>query len=81
MFSEYLATAYLLIILVAVSMNRFVVFWRLSWNSVSLLTYNAPKYVRHSIKTIKEGTEGVVYELVVYGNYSSDQTVDLLKKC
>ena len=45
-----------------------------------MLTYNAPKYVEHSIKTIKAGTEGVDYELVVYDNHSSAKTVELLKK-
>ena len=48
--------------------------------SIIMLTYNAPKYVAHSIRTIKIGTGGVDYELVVYDNHSSQQTVDLLKQ-
>lgn len=48
--------------------------------SIIMLTYNAPKYVEHSIKTVRAGTEGVDYELVVYDNHSSVQTVNLLNK-
>lgn len=48
--------------------------------SIIMLTYNAPKYVEHSIRTIKNGTDGVEYELVVYDNHSSERTVNLLKQ-
>lgn len=48
--------------------------------SIVMLTYNAPKYVEHSIKTIRNGTKGVDYELIVYDNHSSVQTVNLLNK-
>lgn len=47
--------------------------------SIVMLTYNAPKYVEHSIKTVRNGTLELNYELIVYDNHSSAKTVDLLK--
>ncbi len=47
--------------------------------TIIMLTYNAPRYVEHSIRTIKDGTKGINYELLVYDNNSNEKTVKLLK--
>ena len=46
--------------------------------SIIMLTYNAPVYVRHSIKSVKNNTIGVDYELIVYDNASSNKTKRVL---
>lgn len=49
--------------------------------SILMLTYNAPLYAIHSIKSIKNYTLNEVdYELIVYDNNSSDRTKKILKK-
>lgn len=53
--------------------------------SIIMLTYNAPVYVKHSIKTLKNLTYldnrgGYSYELVVYDNASNEKTKNVLKK-
>ena len=55
--------------------------------SILMLTYNAPAFVKHSIKTLKEFTDvnvdpsenGYSYELIVYDNCSEQKTKDVLK--
>ncbi len=47
--------------------------------SILMLTYNAPKYVYKSIKTVKEKTADVDYELIVFDNASKPITKFLLK--
>lgn len=48
--------------------------------SILMLTYNAPKYVKKSIVSLKKKTEGVDYELVVVDNASKHSTVRTLYK-
>lgn len=48
--------------------------------SILMLTYNAPKYVKESILTLKENTKNVDYELIVLDNHSKFMTRRLLKK-
>ncbi|KAB1438241.1 glycosyltransferase family 2 protein [Candidatus Galacturonibacter soehngenii] len=48
--------------------------------SIIMLVYNAPYYVKQSIKTLKENTEGVDYELIVVDNNSKWITKLLLKR-
>lgn len=48
--------------------------------SIIMLTYNAPIYVEHSIKSVKNNTKDVDYELIVYDNASSEKTKKVLKK-
>lgn len=48
--------------------------------SIIMLTYNAPVYVKHSIKSVKNNTRNVDYELVVYDNASSSRTKKILSK-
>lgn len=48
--------------------------------SILMLTYNAPRYVKKSIKTLKQNTLGVDYELVVVDNASKNRTKKLLTK-
>lgn len=47
--------------------------------SILMLTHNAPRYVYKSIKTIKEMTEDMEYELIVIDNASKKITCSLLK--
>lgn len=46
--------------------------------SIIMLTYNAPVYVQHSIKSVKKNTIGIDYELIVYDNASFDKTKRVL---
>lgn len=46
--------------------------------SIIMLTYNAPEFVEHSIKTLREHTKGISYELIVLDNASGDRTRHLL---
>lgn len=48
--------------------------------SILMLTYNAPKYVKESIVTLKENTKNVEYELIVLDNHSKFITRMLLKR-
>lgn len=49
--------------------------------SIVMLTYNAHRYVKHSICSLKRNTEGITYELVVCDNSSSEKkTKDTLRK-
>lgn len=48
--------------------------------SILMLTYNAPKYVKESILTLKENTKNIDYELIVLDNHSKFMTRRLLKK-
>ena len=46
--------------------------------SIIMLTYNAPEFVEHSIKTLREHTKGISYELIVLDNASGTRTRRLL---
>lgn len=48
--------------------------------SILMLTYNAPRYVKKSIQTLKKNTEGIDYELIVVDNASEEKTKKLLNK-
>lgn len=48
--------------------------------SILMLTYNAPKYVKESILTLKENTKNIDYELIVLDNHSKFMTRRLLEK-
>ncbi len=48
--------------------------------SILMLTFNAPEYVEISIRTVKERTQGVAYELVVLDNASDAPTRDLVSR-
>lgn len=51
--------------------------------SIIMLTFNAPRYVEHSIRTVKRYTVGINYELLVCDNGSDLPTknrLELLKK-
>lgn len=47
--------------------------------SILMLTHNAPEYVELSIRSIRERTEGVNYELIVLDNASEKGTVSLVR--
>jgi glycosyltransferase involved in cell wall biosynthesis len=48
--------------------------------SILMLTHNAPDYVELSIRSVREHTEGVRYELVVVDNASESPTRELVTK-
>lgn len=48
--------------------------------SIIMLTYNAPRFVEHSIMTLTKNTKGVDYELIVLDNNSRMKTKKLLLK-
>lgn len=48
--------------------------------SILMLTYNAPEYVELSIRSVRERTVGVDYELVVVDNDSRPPTKELVQK-
>jgi glycosyltransferase involved in cell wall biosynthesis len=50
------------------------------FTSILMLTYNAPEYVRISIDSVHERTEGVDYELVVVDNASDQPTRGLVQE-
>ena len=41
--------------------------------SIIMLSYNAPAYTKHSLKTLRF-TEGVEYEVIVLDNNSKDKS-------
>lgn len=47
---------------------------------ILMLTYNAPKYVAESIKTLKKTDDTILYELIVVDNRSKWPTRLLLKR-
>lgn len=48
--------------------------------SILMLTFNAPKYVKESIETVKALTKNVDYELIVVDNASNEETRILLQQ-
>jgi glycosyltransferase involved in cell wall biosynthesis len=50
----------------------------MSKTSILMLTHNAPEYVELSIRSIREHTKDVSYELVVVDNASGGETVSLV---
>lgn len=48
--------------------------------SILMLTYNAPRYVKKSILTLKKYTQNINYELIVVDNKSKLKTTNLLKR-
>lgn len=47
---------------------------------ILMLTHNAPDYVEISVRTVRERTAGVDYELIVVDNASGAETVALLQR-
>lgn len=47
--------------------------------SILMLTYNAPRYVKETILTLRENTKNVDYELIVLDNHSKFLTRSLVK--
>lgn len=50
----------------------------MSKTSILMLTHNAPEYVEQSIRSVREHTKDVSYELVVVDNGSEGETVSLV---
>jgi glycosyltransferase involved in cell wall biosynthesis len=48
--------------------------------SILMLTHNAPEYVETSIRTVRENTVGIDFELVVVDNASDPDTVALVSR-
>jgi glycosyltransferase involved in cell wall biosynthesis len=48
--------------------------------SILMLTYNAPEYVEISVRSVRERTRGVRYELVVLDNDSQPETKALVQR-
>jgi glycosyltransferase involved in cell wall biosynthesis len=46
--------------------------------SILMLTHNAPEYVELSIRSVRECTKGISYELIVLDNASENETVSLV---
>ncbi|HVW64154.1 MAG TPA: glycosyltransferase [Nitrosospira sp.] len=46
--------------------------------SILMLTHNAPEYVELSIRSVRERTKGISYELIVLDNASENETVSLV---
>jgi len=46
--------------------------------SILMLTHNAPEHVELSIRSVRERTEGISYELIVLDNASENETVSLV---
>ncbi|CAL4860778.1 glycosyltransferase [Microbacterium sp. MM2322] len=47
--------------------------------SILILTHNAPKYVDLTIRSLRQNTENVDYEVIVVDNASDPETVDLVE--
>lgn len=48
--------------------------------SILILTHNAPEYVELTIRSLRQNTEDVEYEVIVVDNASDRETVDLVTK-
>lgn len=48
--------------------------------SIIMLSYNAIEYTRHSLKTLRDNTKDIKYEIIVLDNASNSRTKEELKK-
>lgn len=48
--------------------------------SILMLTYNAPRYVRKAVTSVRKRTAGVDFELVIVDNASKSRTVELVQR-
>ena len=48
--------------------------------SIIMLSYNAIEYTKHSLKTLRDNTKNIQYEIIVLDNNSNVKTKDELKK-